>query len=126
MGIIFGFIGLVIGAVCAYVLSNSKLNKRVQQRLEEAESQAEAIKRDKLLEVKEKYNTLRSYEVGSSPEIIDIVNKYEEMSRFVCTHCGRPATCETQGYIASFCDDCCKNSLEHKNIKSLDYYKNLL
>ncbi|MBO5933620.1 MAG: DUF3552 domain-containing protein, partial [Bacteroidaceae bacterium] len=55
MGIIFGFIGLVIGAVCAYILSNSKLNKRVQQRLEEAESQAEAIKRDKLLEVKEKF-----------------------------------------------------------------------
>ena len=55
MSIILGLLGLVIGAVCAYILSNSKLNKRVQQRLEDAESQAEAIKRDKLLEVKEKF-----------------------------------------------------------------------
>ena len=48
-------IGLVVGAVIAYILSNSKLNKKVQNRLEEAEAQAEAIKRDKLLEVKEKF-----------------------------------------------------------------------
>jgi len=53
--IISGFVGLLVGAVIAYILSNSRLNKKVQQRLEEAENQAEAIKRDKLLEVKEKF-----------------------------------------------------------------------
>ena len=53
--IITGFVGLLVGAVIAYFLSNSRLNKKVQQRLEEAENQAEAIKRDKLLEVKEKF-----------------------------------------------------------------------
>ena len=55
MQYIFLFIGLVTGAAVAWFLSNSKLNKRVQIRLQEAESQAEAIKRDKLLEVKEKF-----------------------------------------------------------------------
>ena len=55
MEYIFLFIGLLVGAAVAYFLSNSKLNKRVQARLQEAESQAEAIKRDKLLEVKEKF-----------------------------------------------------------------------
>ncbi len=55
MVILYVAIGLVIGAVAAYLLSNSKLNKQVQKRLAEAESQAEAIKRDKLLEVKEKF-----------------------------------------------------------------------
>ena len=55
MEYIFLIIGLVVGAVVAYILSNSKLNKKVQNRLEEAENQAEAIKRDKLLEVKEKF-----------------------------------------------------------------------
>ena len=55
MEYIFLFIGLVAGAAVAWFLSNSKLNKRVQARLLEAESQAEAIKRDKLLEVKEKF-----------------------------------------------------------------------
>ena len=53
--IISGFVGLLVGAVIAYILSNSRLNKKVQTRLEEAENQAEAIKRDKLLEVKEKF-----------------------------------------------------------------------
>ena len=53
--IISGIVGLLVGAVVAYILSNSRLNKKVQQRLEEAENQAEAIKRDKLLEVKEKF-----------------------------------------------------------------------
>ena len=53
--IISGFVGLLVGAVIAYILSNSRLNKKVQLRLEEAENQAEAIKRDKLLEVKEKF-----------------------------------------------------------------------
>ena len=53
--IISGIAGLLVGAIVAYILSNSRLNKKVQQRLEEAENQAEAIKRDKLLEVKEKF-----------------------------------------------------------------------
>ena len=53
--IISGIVGLLVGAIIAYVLSNSRLNKKVQQRLEEAENQAEAIKRDKLREVKEKF-----------------------------------------------------------------------
>ena len=53
--IISGIVGLLVGAVIAYILSNSRLNKKIQQRLEEAENQAEAIKRDKLLEVKEKF-----------------------------------------------------------------------
>ena len=53
--IISGLVGLLIGGIIAYILSNSRLNKKVQQRLEEAENQAEAIKRDKLLEVKEKF-----------------------------------------------------------------------
>ena len=53
--IISGIVGLLVGAIVAYILSNSRLNKKVQQRLEEAENQAEAIKRDKLLEVKDKF-----------------------------------------------------------------------
>ncbi len=53
--IISAFVGLMVGAVVAYILSNSRLNKKVQSRLEEAENQAETIKRDKLLEVKEKF-----------------------------------------------------------------------
>lgn len=55
MEYILAIIGLIVGAGGAYFLSNSNLNKKVQKRLTDAENEAEAIKRDKLLEVKEKF-----------------------------------------------------------------------
>jgi ribonucrease Y len=55
MEYILAIIGLIVGAGGTYFLSNSNLNKKVQKRLTDAENEAEAIKRDKLLEVKEKF-----------------------------------------------------------------------
>ncbi len=55
MEFILAIIGLIVGAGGAYFLSTSNLNKKVQKRLADAESEAEAIKRNKLLEVKEKF-----------------------------------------------------------------------
>src|SRR5574344_1955879 len=55
MEFILAIIGLIVGAGGAYFLSNSNLNKTVPKRLTDAENEAEAIKRDKLLEVKEKF-----------------------------------------------------------------------
>ena len=58
------------------------------------------------IQVKEKYNTLRCYHSGCSQEIQNILDKYEQMAYYVCTVCGKPAICETQGYFASLCDNC--------------------
>lgn len=58
------------------------------------------------LQVKEKYNRLECYHNGAPKEVDDIIAKYEMMAGYICAKCGRPATCETTGYIASFCDDC--------------------
>ncbi|MCQ2126502.1 MAG: ribonuclease Y [Bacteroidaceae bacterium] len=55
MQYIFLVIGLIAGAAVAWILANGKWNRKIAQRLKDAESQAEAIKRDKLLEVKEKF-----------------------------------------------------------------------
>lgn len=57
-------------------------------------------------QVKEKYNTLRCYHFGAPKSVDEIIRKYEIMAKYVCTKCGKPATIETQGYIASYCDDC--------------------
>ncbi len=48
---IFAIIGLIVGIVITWLFFNSKLNTTVKKRLDEVE----AIKRDKLLEVKEKF-----------------------------------------------------------------------
>ena len=79
------------------------------------------------IQVKEKFNLLRCYSNGvSSKEIEDIINKYEHMAYYVCTICGKPATCETTGYWASFCDDCWKDHFRHEHIEWIEfkpYYK---
>lgn len=64
------------------------------------------------LQVKEKYNELRCYSTGSS-EVEEIIQKYEYISRYICTVCGKPATFEASGYLASFCDDCWKDRARH-------------
>ena len=66
------------------------------------------------LQVKEKYNFLRCYSANSTLEVDAIIAKYENMARFVCTICGKPAIFETNGYITSFCDDCWKNLARHE------------
>ena len=52
---ILAILGLAIGAGVTYAAMNSSLNNKVKKRLEDAEAEAEAIKKDKLLEVKEKF-----------------------------------------------------------------------
>ena len=53
--VILAILGLAIGAGVTYAAMNSSLNNKVKKRLEDAEAEAEAIKKDKLLEVKEKF-----------------------------------------------------------------------
>lgn len=74
------------------------------------------------IQVKEKYNLLRCYSNGAvSDRVEEIIAKYEHMARYICTLCGSPATCETEGYIASFCDDCWKDHYRHEKVEWLAF-----
>lgn len=55
MEYIFALIGLIIGIGGTFFILNIKTNSKIKKRLKDAETQSEAIKRDKLLEVKEKF-----------------------------------------------------------------------
>lgn len=55
MEYILALIGLIAGIVGTHLVLSNKSNNKIKRRLEEAEAEAEAIKRDKLLEVKEKF-----------------------------------------------------------------------
>lgn len=65
-------------------------------------------------QIKEKYNRLECYNNGGPDAVHDILDKYSMMASFICTRCGKPATFETNGYIASYCDDCWKDSVRHQ------------
>lgn len=62
----------------------------------------------RFLQVKEKFNQLTCYAIGGTEEVQKILDKYAKMSRYVCSSCGKPATCETTDYILSYCNECVK------------------
>jgi hypothetical protein len=73
------------------------------------------------LQVKEKHNFMRCYTANSTSEVDAIISKYENMAPYICTVCGNPATFETSGYIASFCDGCWKDFARHEKGKLINF-----
>lgn len=57
--IIGGLIGLIAGGVVAFVVQNSLLKKKADQILKEAELEGETLKKDKILQAKEKFLKLK-------------------------------------------------------------------
>ncbi|MDO4501503.1 MAG: hypothetical protein Q4B60_09580 [Erysipelotrichaceae bacterium] len=62
----------------------------------------------RILQIKEKYNSLRWYSNVINEELSMIVGKYSDKCRHTCHCCGKKAKWETSGWIASYCDDCFK------------------
>jgi hypothetical protein len=67
----------------------------------------------RFVQIKEKYNRLECYNNGAPEKVHEIIDKYTMMAGYICTNCGKPATFETRGYIASYCDDCFKDYARH-------------
>lgn len=59
----------------------------------------------RITQIKEKYGTLRWYDLNSTQEIQDIINKYEDISYRTCVVCGKPATKISTGWICPYCDE---------------------
>ena len=57
-------------------------------------------------QIKEKYGALRLYASGYGMKTRDVLTKYEELSKYICGHCGKPATKITRGWIYPLCDSC--------------------
>lgn len=78
----------------------------------------EAIKREKrwgyeVFEVKEKFGTLRWYDNASEEgPILDVVDKYEAISRTTCVTCGKYAKWMSLGWILPFCEECKDKEIE--------------
>ena len=60
----------------------------------------------RIVQIKEKYGSLRFYFDGGNKAIHDIVSKYEKLSARTCIDCGAPATRVTTGWICPCCDSC--------------------
>ena len=60
-----------------------------------------------ILQIKEKFGSLRWYDNGNTEAGREILSKYEKISARTCIRCGKPATRITQGWISPYCDACC-------------------
>lgn len=82
---------------------------------------ADCLDKFRFIQIKEKYNEMRCYHFDAPEEVFNIIRKYEQMAYYVCTKCGKPATYETQGYFASYCDDCWKDFVRHQKVEPIEF-----
>lgn len=59
-------------------------------------------------QIKEKYGSLRLYANGYTHggSVDNVLSKYEELSKYICGHCGEYATKITRGWIYPLCNKC--------------------
>lgn len=62
----------------------------------------------RIVQIKEKFGGLRWYDarVPKDSKVLNIINKYEQVSYKTCGICGKPATKISKGWIYPYCDDC--------------------
>lgn len=78
----------------------------------------------RILDIKEKYGSLRWNTNWTTMEINKIVQKYEELSEKTCIDCGAPATKISKGWIEPYCDECAKKVIKCDNLINIEDYFN--
>lgn len=73
-------------------------------------------------QIKSKYGTLRLYASATS-RIMEVLHKYEKLSRYYCERCGKPAKYETTGWIENLCEECFGIELIHRKISFESLYE---
>lgn len=98
-----------------------KICEEIQNELDKLDSK---IANDyRILQIKEKFGTLRWYSNWYTDKMNDIIEKYERLSERTCIRCGAPATKISKGWISPWCDKCAeKNNV--KNYWTVDEYFN--
>lgn len=85
----------------------------------------ETIKKYKLnkyeiVDIKEKFGTLRWYSFGGNEETENIIKKYEDVSQYVCQICGKPAEVVTLNWIGFYCKDCARKYFEEDDYGEIE------
>ncbi len=66
----------------------------------------DALDKYRVLQIKEKYGSLRWYDSCGNDDVDKIIRKYGKLSEVTCIRCGEHATKVSTGWISPFCDDC--------------------
>ena len=67
-----------------------------------------------IYDMKEKWGHIDMYGYPYTPEVDEIISEYSYKSSRTCFQCGKPATKYSTGYILPFCEECAKESPQHR------------
>lgn len=81
-----------------------KMCKEIQQALNMMEKDVADTFR--IVQIKEKYGSLRFYTNWLTDQIREIIYRYEKLSEHTCISCGAPATKVALGWTYPWCDEC--------------------
>jgi len=71
------------------------------------EKYPEYMENFEVLQVKEKFGTLRFYVSSAPDEIYELIDEYEKKSGTICETCGKPGTLkESRGWLITICEEC--------------------
>lgn len=59
----------------------------------------------RILQIKEKYGSLRWYTNGDTEDTLKIISKYENISKRTCVICGKEAEWTSVGWISPYCEE---------------------
>ena len=93
------------------------------EELKEALIKTNCLDDYRIIQVKEKWGFLHWYS-NTNEEIRKVISKYAEMSKYICKHCGQPATKVTTGWISSYCDECADKLARYEYFADInEFYK---
>lgn len=92
--------------------------------LKEALLKDNSLDKFQFMQIKEKFGGLRLYSSGYEENTKNALTKYEELSYYICGHCGRQATKVSTGWIYPFCDKCAER-INGKTEKIENFYNML-
>ena len=78
----------------------------ILKELVEKIAQIDKDKTVKVVQVKEKFGTLRFYIEGGSKEIYDLIDKAETKSETTCEYCGAEGRSRGYSWAITLCDNC--------------------
>ena len=75
----------------------------------------EQRKKFRITDIKEKWAHLCFYTNLISPGLMEITNKYTNLSKTTCIHCGKSARWITRGWYMPYCQECAEEQMQHIN-----------
>ena len=92
------------------------------EELKDALAKADYVDKFRFSQIKEKWGALCLYNFGCNQEAWDVIHKYEKLSRYICGHCGKPATKVSTGWIYPYCDECAERFAKYKYFADINEF----